>query len=152
MEDTRPPFRKPTEAQQKRLERGRKMIREGVRDEKDLLSRFSTTSKYQARQGIRQGREELDKVPDPARNYDAYMGMTQMKKGGTVKESPAMMKKEVAFMKAKGAPKSMLQHEMKEAKGMKKAMGGKATMKYAKGGAVRGDGACMRGHTKGKMV
>ena len=32
-----------------------------------------------------------------------------------MKESKAMMKKEVSFMKKKGAPKSMLKHEMKEA-------------------------------------
>ena len=38
-----------------------------------------------------------------------------------MKESPAMMKKEVAFMKKKGAPKSMIKHEMAEAKGMKKS-------------------------------
>ena len=36
-----------------------------------------------------------------------------------MKESKAMMKKEVGFMKKKGAPKSMIKHEMKEA-GMKK--------------------------------
>ena len=35
-----------------------------------------------------------------------------------MKESKGMMKKEVAFMKKKGAPKSMILHEMKEA-GMK---------------------------------
>ena len=40
-----------------------------------------------------------------------------------MKESKAMMKKEVSFMKKKGAPKSMLKHEMKEA-GMKKMAGG----------------------------
>ena len=40
------------------------------------------------------------------------------KEGGVMKESKAMMKKEVSFMKKKGAPKSMLKHEMKEA-GMK---------------------------------
>ena len=39
------------------------------------------------------------------------------------KESKAMGKKEVAFMKKKGAPKSMIKHEEAEAKGMKK--GGK---------------------------
>ena len=52
-------------------------------------------------------------------------------------ESPAMMKKEVAFMKKKGAPKAMIKHEMAEAKakpeagmkapakaGMKRMMGG----------------------------
>ena len=49
--------------------------------------------------------------------------------GGDMKESKAMMQKEVAFMKKKGAPKAMVKHEMAEAKGMKK--GGKA---YAGGG------------------
>ena len=39
--------------------------------------------------------------------------------GGSMKESKAMMRKEVAFMKKKGAPKSMIRHEEKEA-GMKK--------------------------------
>jgi len=56
--------------------------------------------------------------------------------GGTVKkESPAMVKKEIAFMKKKGAPKSMIKHEKAEAKG------------YAKGGGIES-----KGKTKGKMV
>lgn len=50
------------------------------------------------------------------------------RQGGTMKESKMMVKKEVEFMKKKGAPKSMVKHEMAEA-GMKK--GG---MAYAKGG------------------
>jgi len=37
------------------------------------------------------------------------------------KESKAMMKKEIAFMKSKGAPKSMIKHEKAEAKLMGKA-------------------------------
>ena len=50
-------------------------------------------------------------------------------KGGGMAESKAMVKKEIGFMKKKGAPKSMIKHEMKEA-GMKKmAKGG-----YADGG------------------
>ena len=53
-------------------------------------------------------------------------------KGGDVKESKAMMKKEVGFMKKAGAPKSMIKHEESEMKGMKK--GGMA--KYAMGGGV----------------
>lgn len=71
-------------------------------------------------------------------------------KGGEMKESKAMMGKEVAFMKKKGAPKSMIKHEMSEA-GMKK--GGMA--KYAKGGGVfrsAADGVAVRGKTKGKQV
>ena len=57
--------------------------------------------------------------------------------GSVMKESKGMMKKEVAFMKKKGAPKSMIKHEMAEAKGMK----------FAKGGGIES-----RGKTKGKMV
>ena len=81
------------------------------------------------------------------------------KKGGSVKESKAMMKKEVAFMKKKGAPKSMIRHEEKEAgmkKGVKKMYGG--GMAYSKGGSTGGsyrkaaDGIASKGKTKGKMV
>ncbi len=39
------------------------------------------------------------------------------------KESKAMVKKEVAFMKKKGAPKSMIKHEEAEAREMKKRGG-----------------------------
>lgn len=63
-------------------------------------------------------------------------------KGGEMKESKAMMKKEIAFMQKKGAPKSMLKHE-------------KAEAKYAKGGGVfrkAADGIAQRGKTKGKMM
>jgi hypothetical protein len=41
--------------------------------------------------------------------------------GGSMKESKAMMKKEVSFMKKKGAPKSMIKHEEAEY-GMKKGV------------------------------
>jgi hypothetical protein len=93
-------------------------------------------------------------------------------------ESKKMVGKEIAFMKKKGAPKSMVKHEEAEMKGMKKggmACGGKMK-KYAAGGAVgmekvankavkghekrlhgmaKGgsvDGCASKGKTKGKMV
>lgn len=71
-------------------------------------------------------------------------------KGGDMKESKEMMKKEVSFMKKKGAPKSMLKHEMAEA-GMKKGGGVK---KMASGGSAsaRADGIAQRGKTKGKLL
>lgn len=53
----------------------------------------------------------------------------KFREGGAMKESKAMVKKEISFMKKAGAPKSMIKHEKEEAKGMKK--GG---MAYAKGG------------------
>jgi hypothetical protein len=60
----------------------------------------------------------------------------QFKEGGEMaKESKAMVKKEMAFMKAKGAPKAMVKHEMAEAKG------------YAKGGGIES-----KGKTKGKVI
>jgi len=72
----------------------------------------------------------------------------KFKEGGDMKESKAMMQKEVAFMKKKGAPKSMIKHEMAEAKGMKK--GGKA---YSAGGYTRAaDGVAKKGKTKGMQV
>ena len=66
--------------------------------------------------------------------------------GGEMKESKAMMKKEIGFMKKKGAPKSMIKHEMKEA-GMKKmASGGLAA------GHKSADGVVHKGKTKAKQV
>ena len=71
-----------------------------------------------------------------------FVGPKAHSQGGALKEpemkeSPAMVKKEMAFMKKKGAPKSMIKHEMAEAKGKG----------YAKGGGIES-----KGKTKGKMV
>ena len=97
-------------------------------------------------------------------------------KGGEMKESKAMAKKEISFMEKKGAPKSMIKHEKAEY-GMKK--GGIATSLKAhaaapaskahagmkaggsvgasKMGAVRTaapsrDGVASKGKTQGKMI
>jgi hypothetical protein len=82
------------------------------------------------------------------------------RKGGEMKESKAMIAKEVNFFKKKGAPASMIKHEKAEMKGMKsgglpraskdvekdqRKMGDMAT--YA-----RGNGIESRGKTKGTMV
>ena len=68
-------------------------------------------------------------------------GVGKMAKGGMA-ESKKMVGKEVAFMKKKGAPASMMKHEMAEMKGMKK------------GGSVssRADGVAKKGKTDTKMV
>lgn len=71
-------------------------------------------------------------------------------KGGDMKESKEMMQKEVAFMKKKGAPKSMIKHEMAEAKGMK--AGGVTKMGGVKTASPSRDGVAMKGKTKGTMV
>ena len=78
-------------------------------------------------------------------------------RGGDMKESKEMVGKEVAFMKKKVAPKSMIQHEMAEMKGMKKGgatkkmMGG--GMSYSAGGYTRAaDGIAKKGKTKAKQI
>ncbi len=94
------------------------------------------------------------------------------KEGGHMKESKAMMAKEVSFMKKKGAPKSMIKHEMAEAKMAKggiatslkahaaapasKAHAGMKSGGMTKMGAVKTgskpDGVVSKGKTKGTMV
>ena len=56
-------------------------------------------------------------------------------KEGGMAESKKMVKKEVSFMKKKGAPKSMIKHEMGEMKAMKR---GGAAKKMAMGGYADG--------------
>jgi hypothetical protein len=98
--------------------------------------------------------------PKVAKEFSSESKGMKFRKGGEMRESKAMMKKEVSFMKKKGAPKAMVKHEMAEMKGMKS--GGKA---YAKGGTVGAskmgavktaapsrDGVAVKGKTRGKMV
>ena len=88
-------------------------------------------------------------------------------KGGDMKESKAMAKKEISFMKKAGAPKSMIKHEKAEY-GMKKggiatslkahaaAPASKAHAGMKKGGLAAGhkaaDGVATKGKTKAMQV
>ena len=77
------------------------------------------------------------------------------KKGGNaMAESKAMMKKEVSFMKKKGAPASMVKHEESEMKTKKMANGGitSAKMGAVKTAAPSRDGLATKGKTKGTQV
>ena len=69
-----------------------------------------------------------------AKEYSEKSKGKKFKQGGDMKESKVMVKKELDFMKKKGAPKSMIKHE-------------KAEAKMARGGGVE-----TKGKTKGKMV
>ena len=69
--------------------------------------------------------------------------------GGNMKESKAMVAKEMNFMKKKGAPKSMIKHEMAEGK---MAKGGMTKMGVVKTAAPSKDGVAVKGKTKGTMV
>ena len=79
----------------------------------------------------------------------------KFKEGGEMKESKAMVKKEIGFMKKAGAPRSMIKHEESEMKGMKKMAGGGITtakMGTVKTAAPSRDGMATKGKTKGTMV
>jgi hypothetical protein len=72
-------------------------------------------------QAVRHNPAFAEKVGISKSVADKFVGPKAHAEGGTVKkESPAMMKKEVSFMKKKGAPKSMIKHEMAEMKSAKK--------------------------------
>ena len=70
-------------------------------------------------------------------------------RGGDMKESKAMVGKEVAFMKKKGAPASMVKHEKAEMMGMKKG----GMKKMAAGGFTRAaDGIAKKGKTQATQI
>jgi hypothetical protein len=110
--------------------------------------------------GMKKG-GSVDKGVDKKLPTGKQMGALGMKSGG-MKESKAMVGKEVAFMKKKGAPKSMIKHEAAEMGAMKKGgmpmkdgkpafmqkkMMGGGMAKYAKGGGIES-----RGKTKGTVI
>lgn len=90
-------------------------------------------------------RPDLQKVNEPK----TRQGKSELfSKGGDMKESKAMVNKEVGFMKKAGAPKSMIKHEKAEA-GMKK--GGMTKMGAVKTSS-KPDGVAIKGKTKGTMI
>ena len=74
----------------------------------------------------------------------------KFKEGGEMKESKEMVKKEIGFMKKAGAPKSMIKHEMSEAKGMKS--GGMAECKTIAKKEVQGHEKRMHGMATGGRI
>lgn len=106
----------------------------------DLKKGRMSQEAYDAGKGI--------EMLSPSQHREALV--SGYKKGGGVKESKAMVGKEVAFMKKKGAPAKMIKHEKAEMMGMKKGGGVK---KMAAGGSAssRADGIAKSGKTKGKM-
>ena len=113
----------------------------------DLMQAVAHNPEFAKKTGIPQkvGRDFVE--ADKGRKFN---------RGGDMKESKAMMGKEVAFMNKKGAPKSMINHEMAEM-GMKKGGAAKKMMgggkAYSAGGYTRAaDGIAKKGKTKGMQV
>ena len=80
------------------------------------------------------------------------VGKEFTKSGGGMAESKKMVGKEVAFMKKKGAPKSMIKHEEGEMKAMKKGGIIASKMGAVKTAGPSRDGVAIKGKTVGKQV
>jgi hypothetical protein len=80
------------------------------------------------------------------------VGKEFTKSEGGMAESKKMVGKEVAFMKKKGAPKSMIKHEEGEMKAMKKGGIIASKMGKVKTAAPSRDGVAIKGKTVGKQV
>ena len=123
----------------------------------DFMRAVAHNPKFAKKAGVPQSVGKDFSTADKGRKF---------KEGGDMKESKAMMAKEVGFMKKAGAPKSMIKHEMAEAK---MAKGGATSLaKHASmpasnahaglkaggmaKGYVKGGGIEIKGKTKGAMV
>ena len=113
---------------------------------------FSQASKGMKFKGGPKTRADSQVVNRPKTNQGSE---ELFKQGGkTMAESKGMMKKEVSFMKKKGAPASMIKHEESEMKTKKMAKGGMTSSKMGavKTAAPSRDGLAAKGKTKGAMV
>lgn len=81
-----PMYRKPTDKQRQDILAARKMTREGIEGQDDLLSAISTTMAKAARDQEKMGRRRMDRIPEEVRNYEMEEGQTvsPFKKGGKV--------------------------------------------------------------------
>ena len=116
------------EAEEPELGRTRRPTFKESRERPTNIRMFGSSNRESMRANMPTGRLPLPPLPKG------------MKKGGAMKESKMMVKKEIEFFKKKGAPKSMIKHEEKEAKG-------KTVKKYARGGGIES-----KGKTRGKFV
>ena len=131
---------------------------------RDLLAKGGKVKKYSGKEGsevkkalgpreqadVKKMEEMQRKSKTPIGDIEpvpGHYGDKKYAKGGKVGESKKMMKQEIGFLKKKKAPKAMIKHEEKEAKGMKR--GGGKMMKFAAGGSI--DGCAVRGKTNLKL-
>jgi hypothetical protein len=81
-------YKKPTDAQRKKIDTARMRTRQGMEGQKDFLSKISTTMAKDARDEEKMGRRMMEQVPESVRRYEAEEGAPPMgpyKKGGKVK-------------------------------------------------------------------
>jgi len=77
-------MRKPSAAEMAKIERARERLQMGQSGERDMLSKYSTTSAKAAKDMQRDANAMRESVPQEARDYELAIGSGQ-KKGGAVK-------------------------------------------------------------------
>ena len=77
------PVRKPTEKEQKRIDKARKDMQGADKAKTDIFSRLMPTERLDAEQGFKEARQRMDRIPREAREYESY-NQAPYKKGGTV--------------------------------------------------------------------
>lgn len=149
-------------------DKGRKFSKGGNMANTSRMNRLEELGRVNAEKAFTpKGKKNL------AAEKKRVVGELKMAKGGEMKESKAMVKKEIGFMKKAGAPKSMIKHEMSEAKMAKggiatslkahaaapasKAHAGMKAGGMTKMGSVRTaapsrDGVATKGKTQGTMI
>jgi Holliday junction resolvasome RuvABC DNA-binding subunit len=98
-----PMYRKPTAKERAKIEKAREKTVQGMAGEKDILSRFSTTSAKAARDMTKEGRKMMEEVPAEARAYEAEMGDPSFKDSSSRKAQG-----EIEALKALGYAKGGL--------------------------------------------
>jgi len=77
------PVRKPTEKEQKRIDKARKDMQGADKAKTDIFSRLMPTERLDAEQGFKEARQRMDRIPREAREYESY-NQAPYKKGGSV--------------------------------------------------------------------
>jgi hypothetical protein len=109
-----PMYKEPTEAQRKKIQAARKKTVEGMKGEKDIFSKVSPVMKKQAREHYAEGREEMQKIPEPVRRMEAEEGMGPVgpyKKGGWIKDAikkPGALRSSLGVKKGQTIPAKKL--------------------------------------------
>lgn len=93
-----PNYRTPTAKETDKLERSRKLMQQGIEDEKSMMSRLMPTMAKSARDDIRAAKAMRESVPESAREGEAY-NQAGYKKGGSV--SSASKRADGCAMKGK---------------------------------------------------
>jgi len=77
------PVRKPTEKEQKAIDKARKDMQGADKAKTDILSRLMPTERMDAERGFKEARERMNRIPREAREYESY-NQAPFKKGGSV--------------------------------------------------------------------